>query len=650
MAHSRRQVSKAKDKRRDGPKGVGSWVLHAALLTIIWGGILGAAFIGYCALGLPDVHQITKTPRRPSIVLEADDGTVFARYGDLYGDHVSLTDVPKYLPEAIIAIEDRRFYSHFGIDILGLLRALTRNIMAHHIVQGGSTLTQQLAKNLFLSPERTLKRKVQEMMLALWLEHTYSKNQILTAYLNRVYLGNGTYGVDAAARTYFNKPARNVSIREAAILAGLLRAPSRFAPSHDSVKAIDRAKTVLEAMVEEGYITDIQRHEALETAPVPEAKPGSAGDGRYFADWVVDQLASLISETEQDMVVETTLNLNLERMAERDTDTLLSDQSNREVTEAALLTLAHDGAVKVMVGGRDYRLTQFNRVTQALRQPGSAFKPIVYLAALERGLSPEDVINDEPLRVGNWSPENFDGKYRGPITVREALAQSINTVAVRVFLRAGADNVIETAEALGITSPLEHDSALALGASEVTPLELTTAYAALASGGHAIAPYAIKSIRNRQGQIIYRRPDITPPTVVNPSAVELLVSMMQDVVRTGTGKKAALPEREVAGKTGTSSDYHDAWFIGFTGNFTTAVWLGNDDNRPMHKVVGGSMPAQLWHNFMVEAEATQPARELLSGDRVGIFSGAVTDKISRAFGDFVSGILGDSDEKPYPKR
>ena len=283
-------------------------------------------FIGYCALTLPDIHQITQPPRRPSITLEADDGTVFARYGDLYGDHVTLNDVPKYLPEAIISIEDRRFYSHFGIDVFGLLRAAFRDVVARHVVQGGSTLTQQLAKNLFLSPERTAKRKVQEMMLALWLEHTYTKDQILTAYLNRVYLGNGAYGVDAAARTYFDKPVRDIDLREAAIIAGLLRAPSRFAPSHDPVQAMERAKTVLQTMVEEGYITDTQRKAAIASVPPPEHKPGPAGDGRYFADWVAEQLGSLAEDTSQDIVVSTTLSLNLERMAERHVDAVLAKQ------------------------------------------------------------------------------------------------------------------------------------------------------------------------------------------------------------------------------------------------------------------------------------------------------------------------------------
>ena len=308
----------------EGPSGTQNWFLRAAILTMIWGGILLGLFVAYCALDLPDIRQVVEPPRRPSIVLEAEDGTMFARYGDMFGERVTLPEVPKYLPEAIISIEDRRFYSHFGVDIMGLMRAAFRDATAGHVVQGGSTLTQQLAKNLFLTPARTLKRKVQEMMLALWLEHNYSKQQILTAYLNRVYLGNGAYGVDAASHTYFGKPARDLNLRESAIIAGLLRAPSRFAPTHDPVASMERAKTVLGAMVEEGYITERQKREAIASAPPPGPKPGPGGDGRYFADWVAEQLEQLAQDTAQDIVVSTTLDLKLQRAAERHVDAVLA--------------------------------------------------------------------------------------------------------------------------------------------------------------------------------------------------------------------------------------------------------------------------------------------------------------------------------------
>jgi penicillin-binding protein 1A len=633
-----RRAGIAARSQSSGRQEFRAWLFKVFFLGALWGFVLLAGFVVYCALDLPDIHQITQAQRRPSITLHADDGTVFARFGDLFGDHVTLNDVPKYLPQAIISIEDRRFYAHFGIDVFGIVRAVVRDVLGGRMRQGGSTLTQQLAKNLFLSPERTAKRKVQEMILALWLEHTYSKDQILTAYLNRVYLGNGTYGVDAAARTYFGHPAHDLDLRESAIIAGLLKAPSRYAPSHDPALAMDRAKTVLQAMVDENYITDGQRKAAISSVPPPDHKPGSAGDGHYFADWVAEQIDPLIQDASQDLIVSTTLDMKLERAAERHIDMILSAKDNRDVSQAALVTLSNDGAIRALVGGRDYRVSQYNRATQAMRQPGSAFKPIVYLAAIEQGLSPDDIIPDAPITLGKWSPENFDGRFRGPVTAREALAESINTVAVRVFMRAGADKVIETAQALGITSPMEHDPALALGASEVTPLEMTGVYASLASGGHAVTPYAIKDIRNRQGQILYQHPDVTLPLTVSENAVGTLVGMMEDVVRNGTGKRAALDGRPVAGKTGTSSDYRDAWFLGFTGDYTTGVWMGNDDNHPMRKIVGGGMPAQLWHDYMVDAEAGLPEQDLPSSG--GGFTGAVTHDISKAFNDFIGSILG----------
>ena len=638
----RKKKSGSGASRRSSERGgFKAWLLKTTILLTIWGGVVVAIFIAYCCLDLPDIHEVIQTKKRPSITMEAEDGTVFARFGDLYGDHMSLNEIPKYIPEAIIAIEDRRFYHHFGIDVFGILRAGVRNVVAGHLVQGGSTLTQQLAKNLFLSPDRTAKRKVQEMILALELEHNYTKDQILTAYINRVYLGAGAYGIDAAAHTYFGKSAHDMNLREAAIIAGLLRAPSKYSPAHDPALALERAKTVLQAMVEEDFITDRQRRSAISDAPAPAHKPGSGGDGRYFADWVAEQIEPFVGDASQDLVVKTTLNLNFERLAERHVDAILSKQAGHDVEEAALITLANDGAVKALVGGRNYNASQFNRATQAKRQPGSAFKPVVYLAAIEQGLAPDDIITDAPITLGHWSPENFDGKYHGDVTARYALAESINTVAVRIFQKVGAEKVIETARALGITSSLERDPALALGASEVTPLELTGAYASLAAGGRAVTPYAIKEIKNRQGQVLYRHPEVNLPATVNASAVETLTGMMEEVVRTGTGKHAALGDRPVAGKTGTSSDYRDAWFMGFTADYTTGVWLGNDDNTPMKKITGGSLPAELWHDYMIEAEAGLPERSLSGGSSGSDWTNGVTEDVSKGLSNFINSILGD---------
>jgi penicillin-binding protein 1A len=648
MPPQKKKASSQKSPRKPAPKKAAGFVrflLRVGFVTGIWAVIVIGLYVGYCALDLPDVNQVTQPPRRPSVTVEAEDGTVFARYGDLIGDHVALSDVPPYVPEAIISIEDRRFYHHFGIDVWGVMRAAVRNVVAGHTVQGGSTLTQQLAKNLFLSPERAMKRKVQEMLLALWLEHTYTKDQILTAYLNRVYLGSGAYGIDAAARTYFNKSAHDLNIREAALLAGLLRAPSRFSPMHDPAQSMERAKVVMQAMVEEGYITDAQRRVAIATEPRNERhKDGGDDNSRYFADWVYDQLGPMITDTAQDMIVKTTLDLSLQHMAEHHVEAMLAKQGEaRKISEAALITVAPDGAVRALLGGRDYHESQFNRAIQAMRQPGSSFKPIVYLTAIEEGLSPDEVIPDEPLTIGDYSPTNYENKYLGPITVRQALAESINTVAVRVLERAGIGKVIETAKDLGITSPLEHDAALALGASEVTPLELTTVYASLAAGGKAITPYAIKEIDSRTGQVLFRHNDVTPPQVVDASAVETLTGMMEEVVRTGTGKAAALGSRPVAGKTGTTSDFRDAWFAGFTADYTTVIWMGNDDNTSTKHVTGGMLPAALWHDYMMEAERNLPEASLHNGgigqhliDSVG----AVTDDVSKAFGDFIDSVVG----------
>ncbi len=639
-----------KKKRVSRPKktkkkhGLALVLARLSFLAGIWVGVLAFLYVLYCAVDLPDINQVNQPPLRPSVELQAKDGTLFARYGDLVGESVTLSSLPKYVPQAVISIEDRRFYDHFGVDVFGILRAAYFNIKAGHTVQGGSTLTQQLAKNLFLTADRKMKRKVQEMLLALWLEHRYSKDQILTAYLNRVYLGSGAYGVDAAAQTYFNKSAKELNIREAAMIAGLLRAPSRYSPLHDPKLAFERAKIVMQAMVEEGYISEAQRRVAVASAPKLDRKKLGGNSERYFADWVYDQLGPLISDTQQDMVVKTTLDLSLERAAERHVENVLSKQGDAKgVSEAALVTLAPDGAVRALTGGRNYAQSQYNRATQALRQPGSAFKPIVYLAAIERGLTPDDIVNDEPITIGKYSPENYDGRYHGPMTARQALAESINTVAVRLLDHVGVGQVIQTAKDLGISSPLNRNAALALGASEVTPLELATAYACLASGGKAIEPYAITEINSRSGQVLYRHQGGNPPQAVDGDAVATLTGMMQNVIEYGTGKGASLGGRPAAGKTGTTSDYRDAWFAGFTADYTTVVWMGNDDNSSTKKVTGGSLPATLWREYMAEAEQGLPVAGLKSNsfaERVIDGAGEAAEDVGQALGDFINSVLG----------
>ena len=438
----------------------------------------------------------------------------------------------------------------------------------------------------------------------------------------------------------------DINLRESAILAGLLRAPSRYSPLRDPALAMQRARTVLSAMEEAGYITATQRAAAQTASALPQRKPGAGGDGRYFADWVTEQVGSLLDNTAQDLIIETTLDLRLQRAAERRLDAALSSNEAKEIGQGAIVTLGYDGAVKVLVGGRDYEDSQFNRATQARRQPGSAFKPIVYLTAINQGLKPDDIYDDVPLKIGKWSPDNYDGKYRGQVTARQALAESINTIAVRLMQQSGIDNVIHTARQLGVTSPLEHDLSLALGTNLMTPLELTSVYASLATGGRGIAPYTIKTIRTRTGQVLYKRQSVNSPSVADARDVATLIDMMKDVVLFGTGKRAML-DRPMAGKTGTSSDYRDAWFMGFTGDYVTGVWVGNDDNSPMKKITGGSVPAAIWHDYMAEAESGLPPKELFQ-DSSGFaeaaeilgFGRSPRESGSDSIGNLIRGIFG----------
>ncbi len=579
------------------------------VLAAIWGALAIVALVFYYGYDLPDVHQVAQHTRRPTVTLVAVDGTRFSRTGDIQGAIIEANQLPPYLVKAVIAVEDRRFFNHFGIDPVGLGRAVWVNIRRGHMSQGGSTLTQQLAKNLFLSPDRTLRRKVQEALLALWLEHVYTKEQILTAYLNRVYLGAGAYGVDAAAQTYFGKPVSQLSLYECAEIAGLLKAPSHYSPISNPNEASQRAQVVLSTMIEAGFITPADAASA--TLAPPSARPSvPTGLGRYFADWISDHIGSYVGYDHEDLVVYTTLDLHLQQAAERHLTELLASQGPQyQVSQGALVTMTPDGAVRALVGGRSYAESPFNRATQALRQPGSSFKPFIYLAALEAGFTPETTVEDGPLRIGHWQPVNYEKGFRGPVPLRDALAHSINTCAVRVLEQVGVEPVRTLAQRLGITSSLGRDLSLALGTSEVTPLELTAAYAGIANGGHPVIPHAIQEIRDSHGTVLYQRHGSVADAVAEPGAVSALTSMMTGVLAYGTGKAARL-DRPAAGKTGTSSDYRDAWFAGFTADYVTAVWLGNDNNDEMKRVTGGSLPAKLWHDFMMDAHVGLPPRPL----------------------------------------
>ncbi len=581
------------------------WIATAA----VWALIIVGLGVAWYATNLPDVDQALSATRRPTVTVVAADGAELATFGDLYGAPLSLKELPPALPNAVLAIEDRRFYSHFGVDPRGLTRAAVANLRAGRIVQGGSTITQQLAKNLFLTPERTFSRKAQEFILALWLERKFTKDEILTIYLNRMYLGAGAYGVDAAAWRYFGRSAKQLSTYESAMLAGLLKAPSRYNPRANLDAAKQRTNLVLSRMSDVGFLSaDQMRRAKAEAERMVLASSGRYG--RYFVDWVLEQVSDYVSPDDRDLVVVTTLDPLLQGKAERAVAAILESQGKAAgAGEAALVGLSPDGAVRAMVGGGNYRRSQFNRAAQAHRQPGSAFKPVVYMAGLEAGLTPATQMTDAPITIDGWSPRNFDGRHLGPVTLQDAMAKSLNSVAVRVTERVGRQRVVDTARKLGLTAELSARPSLALGAGEVSLIELTAVYAVLANGGRGVWPYGIQEIRDRQGNVLYRREGSGPGAVVDGEHVTAMNQMLAEVLVSGTGRAAAF-DRPAAGKTGTSQSFRDAWFMGFTADLVAGVWMGNDDARPMKSVTGGGLPARLWRDFMVAAHDGLPKRPL----------------------------------------
>ncbi len=596
----RRQPARS---RRHWPR-----LLRWGLVAVIWAAIAGLALLAYFAYDLPDISRVTVAERRPELRILAADETLLMRYGDSTGQAVGLEDMPDHLIQAVLAIEDRRFYSHMGIDPWGLVRAMTHNLREGRLAQGGSTITQQLAKNLFLSHERTLRRKVQEALLAVWLEATYTKDEILAAYLNRVYLGAGAYGVDAAARTYFGIGVEDVSVQQAALLAGLLKAPSRFSPTSNPELAEARAAVVLEAMVDAGFLDALpDAPAAAGPVPVPPRRPGVGSQARYFADWVADRLPDFVGYDPVDLTIATTLDPELQRLAQGAVARHAGGLGPGG--QVALVALATDGAVVAMVGGRAYETSQFNRATQAVRQPGSAFKPLVYLAAIERGLSGDTPVLDGPIEIGGWTPANFSGRYRGTIPAEEALAHSANTAAVRVMREVGPDRVIALARRLGIRADWPAELSLALGTGGVSLLELTQAYATFANGGNGVFAYGIRAVVGADGRALFERSGGGPGRLADGDDVAVLNGMLAAVLDRGTGRVAAL-DRPAAGKTGTSQDHRDAWFVGFTADLVVGVWVGRDDNAPLDGITGGTVPARIWRDFMVPAHRGRPAAPL----------------------------------------
>ena len=582
------------------------WLLKWGLVVAIWGVVAGGVVVAWFAWDLPSTDRLdpaTAQTRRPGIVLLDATGGRLATYGDLYGRRIGARELPPHLVQAVVAIEDRRFFKHPGVDWRGLLRATAVNLREGRLVQGGSTLTQQLAKNLFLTPERTVERKVKELLLALWLERRFEKRDLLSIYLNRVYFGSGTYGVEAAAQRYFGTSARDIDVYQAALLAGLLRAPSRLNPVHDPMAARQRTDVVLNAMAEAGYlsaaeVSTLKRRGGASQRAATTATAGSRSDrsARYFADWVLGQAAGISGQSGSDLVVETTLVTRLQGLAAQ-----IVGAADSGGAQIALVAMTPDGAVCAMVGGRDYAASQFNRVTQALRQPGSAFKPIVYLPALEAGLTPDTPVLDAPITVDGWTPRNFSGGFRGELTLREAVARSINTTAVRVAEDIGRDNVLRAARRLGITSQLTGHPSVSLGAGEVTLLDLTAAYAVFANGGRSVTPHGIIEVRAGD-EVLFRHRGRATNQVVAPQHVAAMNQLLRAVIEWGTGRAAAFG-RTAAGKSGTSQQSRDAWFIGYTDKLVTGIWIGNDSGSPMANVngrpmTGGGLPAAIWRDFM----------------------------------------------------
>jgi penicillin-binding protein 1A len=540
-------------------------------------------------------------------------GKEVGRRGILHDDSVTLDQYPDYVVQAVLATEDRRFYDHWGVDPVGLLRALTVNARSSGVVQGGSTLTQQLAKNLFLSNERTLTRKINEAFLAFWLESHLSKKQILQLYLDRAYMGGGAFGIQAASQFYFGRSIKDVTLAQAAMLAGLFKAPTKFAPHVNLPAARARANDVLNNMVVAGYLRENQIAEAQRNPASAIDRSAEASTPDWYLDWAFNEVKALADSgklgPDRVFTVRTALDSNLQKKAETTIDDMLRESGpGFHAKQGAAIVLEPLGAVRTLVGGRDYGASQFNRATDAQRQPGSSFKPYVYLTALMSGkFTPNTTVVDAPICLGNWCPKNYGGSYKGSMPMWNALAHSLNTVAVRLSIaigdgdaKKGRARIIATARRLGVTAPLPDTQSLPLGADEVSPMDQATAYAAFANGGKRIKPYAALEVFNSRGDLIYThdRDGEQPQQVVDPRNIADLVFMMTQVVQQGTGRRAALDGVTVAGKTGTTNEYKDAWFCGYTGNFVGVVWYGNDDDQPMEKMTGGTLPAATWHDIM----------------------------------------------------
>ncbi|HEX8215204.1 MAG TPA: transglycosylase domain-containing protein [Allosphingosinicella sp.] len=547
------------------------------------------AMVGWLAVTAP-LSRSLQPIAAPGITLLNAQGVPIARRGSVTDQPVSVETLPAHVPQAFIAIEDRRFYNHSGVDPWGIMRAMVKNLAAGGVVEGGSTISQQLAKLAFLSSDRTYGRKAQEFIMAFWLEAWLSKDQILSRYMSSAYFGDNVYGLRAASNHYFSRAPEDLSVEQAAMLAGLVKAPSRLAPTNNLKAARARGEVVVDAMVDAGFLTD----ESARRLPTVKLKVGTAKDlptGTYFADWVFPQARAFAEGVYGEQTITTTLDGNIQRMAVR-----AVQRASLGGAQVALVAMRPDGRVVAMVGGNSYKQSPFNRATQARRQPGSTFKLFVYLAALRRGLSPESMVRDEPVTIGDWSPKNSGGQYRGPISLREAFAISSNVGTVRLSERIGRENVIQAARDLGVTAPLTSEPSLALGTSGVSLIEMTAAYAAIANGSFPVKAQGLPPAQERG----WFSSLVGGPSRLGKRTQQMMLDLLWQAANAGTGRAAALPT-QTFGKTGTSQENRDALFIGFSGDLVTGVWIGNDDNRPLRGVQGGGLPAQIWRDFMSQA-------------------------------------------------
>jgi penicillin-binding protein 1A len=606
MVTAKKKTEKTTVKKKTAPKQKRkkttkkrSWiwglVMFGVWVLLLVGLILGA-YVFYCQQTLPPFSRALNVERQTGVKILAADGRELVSYGGLFSEPVDVDKLPKYVPQAVIDTEDRRFYKHSGFDYIGFMRAMAVNVVKRRYAQGASTLTQQVAKNLFLTQEKSIRRKVQEFLLARWLERHFSKKQILNIYLNRVFFGSGAYGLNTAAKRFFNKQAKNLNLREAAVLAGALKAPSRYNYLRNKKEALQRAEVVLSLMQRAGTIT---KEEMEKAKSLPLGNPnGREIDGvRYAGDFVMTELSDELKYDSGDIYVKTTLDYDMQQRAGYLLRKHIRQNRGKDVSQGAVVILGKDGALKAMVGGYDYNKSQFNRAAQALRQAGSSFKLFVYITAFEKGMKPTEILADEPIKIGNWEPQNYDKQFHGGVTIKQAFAKSLNVATVDLATYLTLDEIIDTAVKMGITTPLKDEPALVLGASEVKVIDMAAAYATTANGGKAVFPYVITEIKDTNGKVLYRHQAEAQEQVLSAETLANINDLMREVVLTGTGKRAK-NVKNARGKTGTSQNYRDAWFIGTNDRYTTAVWVGNDDNSPMKEVGGGTVPTEIWAEIM----------------------------------------------------